>query len=158
MLVHDFTYIDAPAGVVRACLLDDSHTWMDALATQAAAEGDKVRLRLGPRGAHSPVGKLIEVEVGQAVARDAATLIPLTWRATGAAALFPVFSGDIEVAAIGGSETQLSIWGHYDPPLGVLGEALDRFGLHRMAEASVRAFLLELALAVEERGRVRAAS
>lgn len=158
MLVHDYTYIDAPAGVVRARLLDGSPAWMDTLATRAAAQGDALRMRLGPQGTHGAVTKKIEVRIGQPVVRDAATLIPLTWHATGAAALFPVFSGDVEIAAIGAAETQLSIWGHYDPPLGPIGEALDRFGLHRVAEASMRAFLLELASAIEELGYAEAAS
>lgn len=158
MLVHDYTYIDAPAAAVRATLLEDSGAWIDSLATHATAAGDALRIRLGPKGTHGPVSKRIEVHVGQPVARDAATLIPLTWQATGATALFPVFTGDIEIAAIGGAETQLSIWGHYDPPLGPIGEALDRFGLHRVAQASVRAFLLDLAMAIEERGGARVAS
>lgn len=158
MLVHDYTYIDVPASVVRARLLEGSPAWMDSMATRAAARGDALRIRLGPQGAHGAVTKKIEVHLGQPVARDAATLIPLTWHATGATALFPVFSGDIEIAAIGGAETQLSIWGQYDPPLGAIGEALDRFGLHRVAEASVRAFLLELASGIEELGYAEAAS
>ena len=157
MLVHDYTYIDAPAGAVRTNLLEGSHAWIEQLATHAAAEGDSMRVRLGPRGTHGVVGKQIAVTVGTAAARGAATLIPLTWHATGAPALFPVFSGDIEIAAIGGSETQLSIWGQYDPPLGALGDALDRFGLHRVAEASMRAFLLELAQTLAERSRERSA-
>lgn len=158
MLVHDYTYIDSPAGTVRAALLDGAHGWIDSLATHAAAEGDAVRIRLGPQGSHGTVSKSIEAQIGQPVARGAACLIPLTWHATGVTALFPVFTGDIEIAAIGGSETQLSIWGHYDPPLGPIGEALDRFGLHRVAQASVRAFLLDLAMAIEERCGARAAS
>lgn len=153
MLVHDFTYIQAPAVVVGARVLDASHTWIDSLATRAAGEGDALRIRLGPTGTHGPIAKRIEVRLDDPLARGAVTLIPLTWHATGAASLFPVFSGDIEVAAIGAAETQLSIWGQYDPPLGVIGEALDRFGLHRIAEASVRAFLIELRQRIEEHAR-----
>lgn len=157
MLVHDFTYIDLPAGVVRAHLLEGPQAWLDSLATHAAAQGDALSLRLGPHGSRSALGKRIAVEVGEPVARDGATLVPLMWKATGAPALFPVFSGDLEIAAIGGAETQLSIWGRYDPPLGTLGEALDRFGLHRIAEASVRAFLQELSASIGATERVRVA-
>lgn len=158
MLVHDYAYLDLPAGVVRARLLEGSPAWLDPMATRAAAQGDALRIRLGPQGTHGAFTKKVEVHLGQPVARDAATLIPLTWHATGATALFPVFSGDIEIAAIGPAESQLSIWGQYDPPLGTIGEALDRFGLHHVAEASVRTFLLELAAAVEEPGCAEAAS
>lgn len=150
MLVHDYTYIRAPAGAIRTRLVEGAHGWIDRLATNAAAKGDALRLRLGPRGTHGPVAKEITVEVGRAVPRGGATLVPLTWHATGAPLLFPVFTGDIEIAAIGGDETELSIFGHYDPPLGAVGEMLDRGGLHRIAEASVRVFLLELARILDD--------
>lgn len=158
MLVHDYTYVEIPAGVVRARLVEGSHAWIDSLATHAASAGDALRIRLGPHGTDGVVTKRIAVQLGSPVTRGAATLIPLMWHATGARALFPVFNGDIEIAAIGDSETQLSIWGYYDPPLGPIGEALDRFGLHRVAQASERAFLVDLTAAIEQRGRARAAS
>lgn len=158
MLVHDFAYIDVPVGVVRARLVAGPNGWLESMATRATAHGDALRVRLGPHGTHGALAKRIDVEVGRPVARAGATLIPLTWRATGAPALFPVFRGDIEVAAIGGSETVVSIWGQYDPPLGALGDALDRFGLHRIAETSVRAFLQELAQSFAVEGEVKVAS
>ncbi|MBV8527014.1 MAG: hypothetical protein JOZ75_01730 [Candidatus Dormibacteraeota bacterium] len=145
MLVHDFAYIDVPAGVVRARLVGAPNAWLESMANHAAEQGDALRVRLGPHGTHGALTKSVVVEVGHPVARAGATLIPLTWRATGVSALFPMFSGDIEVAAIGGAETVVSIWGQYEPPLGALGDALDRFGLHRIAESSVRSFLQELA-------------
>jgi hypothetical protein len=156
MLVHDFTFVDAPAGVVRSHLIEGPQAWLDTMATRAAAEGDALSLRLGPRGRHSVLGKRIVVEIGEPLAKDGTTLVPLTWHASGAPALFPVFSGDVEIAAIGGAETQLSIWGRYDPPLGGFGEALDRFGLHRIAEASVRAFLQDLSQSISASERVQA--
>lgn len=148
MLVHDFAYIDAPAGEVRARLLDSSGAWLGHHATRAAHEGEAVRVRLGPHGHGGRVTKEIIVSVGDPLVRDVATVIPLTWKASGAPAFFPVFHGDLEVAEIGGSQTQISIWGNYEPPLGSIGESLNRFALHRIAEASVRAFLMEVAAAL----------
>lgn len=146
MLVHDFAYIDSPAEEVRARLLDGA--WLGRHATHAAHEGEELRVRLGPHGASGRVAKEIVVTVGDPLNRDVATVIPLTWRATGAPVLFPVFHGDLEVAALGESRTQISLWGNYDPPLGSLGQTLDRFALHRVAEASVRAFLREVTAAL----------
>ena len=145
MLVHDFAYIDVPADVVRARLVRGRRAWLEFMATRATEHGDALLVRLGPRGPRGAMAKRIAVDVGRPVIRGSATLIPLTWRATGVGALFPVFIGDIEVAPMGGGETVVSIWGQYDPPLGALGDALDRCGLHRIAEACVRAFLQELA-------------
>ena len=67
MLVYDFTFIAAPAGVVRSRLLDGTHVWLGDLARDAAAEGDSVRLRLGPQGAHRMLAKDIDVRVGSAL-------------------------------------------------------------------------------------------
>lgn len=158
MLVHDFAYIDVPAGVVRGRLIGGPNAWLETMATRAAEHGDALRVRLGPHGTRGALAKRIAVEIGRPLARGGATLIPLTFRATGVSALFPVFCGDLEVASIGGAETVVSIWGQYEPPLGALGDALDRFGLHRIAEASVRAFLQQLAQSFAVVEDVRAAS
>ena len=48
---------------------------------------------------------------------------------------------DLEVAALGPDRTQLSISGRYRTPLGLLGRAMDRALLHRVAEATVKDFL-----------------
>ena len=158
MLVHDFAYIDVPAEAVRARVLTGPPAWLESMATRATEHGEGLRVRLGPHGTRGALAKRIAVDVGRPVARGGATLIPLTWRATGVDALFPVFCGDIEVAAIGGAETVVSIWGEYDAPLGALGNVLDRLWLHRIAEASVRAFLQELAQSFAAGGDVQAAS
>jgi hypothetical protein len=69
------------------------------------------------------------------------TVVPLTWRATGAPGLFPVLSADLEIAPLDLELTQLTIHGRYEPPLGAIGRRIDRLLMHRIAEASVRAFL-----------------
>jgi hypothetical protein len=68
------------------------------------------------------------------------TLLPLSWKATGPERLFPSHA-DLEIAALGRSRTQLSISARYRPPLGVVGKALDRVLLHRVAEATIKDFM-----------------
>lgn len=87
------------------------------------------------------VAKRVEIHVGQARRLASKTLLPVSWKATGPSALFPVMEGDIEVAPLGPRLTQLSFSGRYEPPLSVLGRALDRALLHRVAEATVKDFL-----------------
>ena len=152
MLVHDFAYVEAPAAAVRTRLLEGAGAWLGGYATHAAGEGDDIRVRLGPTGLGRPLGKEIVVTMGEPQPRGTATIIPLTWRAAGAAGLFPVFRGDLEVAVLGERHTQLSLWGQYDPPFGTIGGALDRIALHRIAEASVRAFLRDVARALSQAG------
>jgi hypothetical protein len=43
------------------------------------------------------------------------------------------------------TETQLDLAGTYDPPLGVLGEAVDAIAMHRIAEQSVTGFVRDVA-------------
>ena len=69
------------------------------------------------------------------------TVIPLRWTATDAPGLFPSLDADLEVAPHGAGSTQLSISARYRPPLGPLGEVIDRAVLHRVAEATVKDFL-----------------
>jgi len=48
---------------------------------------------------------------------------------------------DIEIAALGAMRTQLSMSARYRPPLGMIGRALDKALMHRVAEATVKDFL-----------------
>ena len=58
-----------------------------------------------------------------------------------------VMSGtaDLVAARLVDNETQLSLRGSYTPPLGWVGEALDRALLHRVAESTVKEFVDRIA-------------
>jgi hypothetical protein len=90
------------------------------------------------------LGKTVKLEVGEPLKRDEVTVVPLTWRATATPGLFPVMSADLEIAPLDAELTQLTLRGRYEPPLGAVGRRLDRLLMHRVAEASVRAFLGQL--------------
>ena len=68
-----------------------------------------------------------------------------TWRATGSQGIFPVLSADLEVAALSPQITHLTLRGSYEPPLGAVGQRLDRLLMHRVAEATIRSFMRRLA-------------
>ena len=53
--------------------------------------------------------------------------------------------GRLSVYPLSRSETQLEFEGVYDPPLGLLGDAIDAMAGHRIAEASVLQFLRDVA-------------
>jgi hypothetical protein len=55
------------------------------------------------------------------------------------------------------TETQLELAGTYEPPLGLVGRAIDSTLLHRIAEASVLQFVQEVARYLREDLRVSAA-
>jgi hypothetical protein len=76
---------------------------------------------------------------GNAVVRS------VSWHASRADRLFPVFAGDLELAPLPVSGWQLSLLGTYRPPLSVVGGTADRMLGHRVAEACVRRFVLDVA-------------
>src|ERR1700733_12697697 len=145
MLLHDFAYVSVSAERVCNSILDEDGVWIAGLAAAAMSEGDGHRLRVGPVGAVPLLGTTVKVHVGDPLKRDEVTVVPLTWKATTAPGLFPVMSADLEIAPVGTDLTQLTLRGRYTPPLGAVGRRLDRLLMHRIAEASVRAFLEQLA-------------
>ena len=145
MFLHDFVYVDRPADSVRNLILGDHGAWLSPLASHAVADGDALRVRLGPLADHRLFSKQALVEAGEPFQRGDVTVIPLTWTATGLREAFPVLQADLEVAALGPDRTQLSLLGRYEPPLGPLGRRLDQLLLHRVAEATARAFLHHVA-------------
>lgn len=141
MLLHDFAYV--PVSAERVCdrILAGDGDWITPLAAAAMGEGEALRMRIGPLSALPFLGKTFSVEVGEPLTREEVTVVPLTWTATAAPGLFPVLSADLEVAPLDKNLTQLTLRGRYEPPLGAVGRRLDRLLMHRIAEASVRAFL-----------------
>ena len=76
---------------------------------------------------------------------DRSAGLALRWEAAGpGGGLFPVLDADLKLAALG-EGTVLTMAGSYRPPLGSLGEALDRTILHRVAAATIRSFLTRVA-------------
>ena len=145
MLLHDYAYVPIPVERVRDRIVADHGEWLSPMAAGAAREGDVLRLRVGPIESLPMLGKTVTVHTGEAIARGEVTVVPMTWQATGSPGLFPALTADLEVAAIGPMLTQLTLRGRYEPPLGALGQRLDRLLMHRVAEATIRAFMLRLA-------------
>ena len=98
--------------------------------------------RVGVRG----LSKLVRVQVRELAWTDRSVGLAVRWEATGpGGGLFPVLDADITMTPAGGQVTILAVTGSYRPPLGTMGAALDRAVLHRVASATIRAFLAEVA-------------
>jgi len=74
------------------------------------------------------------------------TRLSLAWRAQERPSLFPTMKAALNLFPLSATETQLELEGTYDPPLGVLGNAIDAVLLHRIAEASVLRFVQDVAV------------
>src|SRR6266576_3170529 len=69
--------------------------------------------------------------------------------AIGLSRLFPVLDADVRLTPAGEHVTLLSMAGSYRPPLGSLGQALDRVILHRVATATIRGFVAQVAARID---------
>jgi hypothetical protein len=101
------------------------------------------------------LSKLVRVQVRELTRTEGSAALAIRWEATGpGGGLFPVLDADITLAPAGDAgdfgdagdgATVLTMAGVYRPPLGALGQALDRALLHHIALATIRGFLAGLA-------------
>ena len=120
----------------------------------AVDEHGLTQLRIGPG---TVAGRVLEHEVvarfGAARQEDEGATLDVGWVATGRAAAFPTFTGELSVAPADGGGTELRLHGHYDPPLGVLGALADELLLHGIAEETLVRFVEHLGVALREASR-----
>lgn len=145
MFVYYFMYIDRPFSDTRRLVLSIVDGLPEA-AGIAYREGEQMQMRAGV----GPVvlSKTVRVEVGDPIDVGGETAIPVSWTATGPTRLFPTMDGELIIVGVGPADTQIIFRGTYRPPLGGLGEALDRALLHRVAEATVKHFVDRIGTAV----------
>jgi hypothetical protein len=136
-----FIELPLPAPEVEVVLFRSPEEWIPGLARDADARGEQflADVGFGPKGLR--IEKKVAIELGSRTDFPSMTVLPISWRATGAQGLFPSLEADLEVAPLGPTRTQLAISARYDPPLGLIGRAIDRALLHRVAEATLKDFL-----------------
>jgi hypothetical protein len=112
-------------------------------ASEDAYDRETVGLtRVGVAG----LSKLVRVQLRHLAWTDRSAGLAIRWEATGpGGGLFPVLDADLRLASAGDQATALAMAGVYRPPLGPLGEALDRVILHRVADATIRNFAVWVA-------------
>lgn len=119
--------------------------WLEETVLEAGRAGKAadamLRADLGRGPVNVGVGARVHLEVGEPVSLHDRTVVPLTWEAAGFPGLFPVMDAVVEVRRRGRSGSHVLFWGRYDPPLGRLGELLDRAIAHEVAEATVEHLL-----------------
>ena len=148
MLISDYTQIEEPFAAVSQRFGAPGVPWLAGDAVKAYGDGEAILIRLRPETGPVRVGKQVHVDVGRPRQHGEALVIPISWCATGASRLFPRMEADLEIAPFGAS-TILTLMGRYEPPLGAVGRGLDRTLFHRVAAASVRAFLERAAASLQ---------
>jgi hypothetical protein len=147
MFIADEVPLDVAFGAARARLADLARS--DALTSaseEAYGEGVTELVRVGPLGSVPGTSKMVEVRFRSLAGRDDYAGLAVRWEATGpGGGLFPALDADLTVVPTGRQCAMLRIAGSYRPPLGALGTALDTAILHRVARATIRAFLDRIA-------------
>ena len=140
MFVGDETRLDISFAVARERLIRLAQR--DALFAPSADGYGAGLARVGP----GVVSKLVRVQVRELSWTEKSGGLALRWEATGPGGkLFPVLDADLTLVDFGAQGTLVALAGVYRPPLGALGQALDRAVLHRVAVSTIKGFLAHVA-------------
>ena len=118
---------------------------LEEWADVAYRDGEQLRARVGPS---EGLAREVKLEIGIAEIHAYGLVYPVQWTAAEAALLFPDLTADLILSSRGSHETELTLKGTYQPPLGTLGKLADRTVLHRVAEATVKDWMDRLAAAL----------
>jgi hypothetical protein len=149
VFVHYFTEINCRIGdaVARVeSLRSDMPVW----AGSAYRAGEHLAGRMS--GKPVSLAGLVLFDIGQPEVSSAGYTYPLRWRATGASSLFPLLKAELNLAEMGGT-VLVSLRGFYDPPMGSLGRLVDRALLSRVADATVKSWVDQLAAGIDALSR-----
>jgi hypothetical protein len=141
MFIRYFVELPLPFDDAEERLLRAPGDWLPVLARAAEAKGELLLAEVGFGPPGRRIEKQVKIELGVPIRFPSKTALPMSWRPVGAEALFPELEADVEVGSLGASRSQLSISARYKPPWGVIGRAIDRALLHRVAEATLKDFL-----------------
>jgi hypothetical protein len=146
MFVGDEVVLDVSFAVARARLTNLAQSgWLLSASDDAYGMGITGVLRVGALG----VSKVVRVQARDLAEREGSAGLAIRWEVTGpGGGLFPVLDADIRLHPADEQRTLLTLQGAYRPPLGALGQALDRAILHRVAAATIRNFLHSAAAGV----------
>ena len=148
MFVRYYVELPLAAARVEEALLASPPGWLSSIAGAAQARGDELLTAVGVGPLGPRLGRRVAIRLGEPVRFPSMLSVPLTWEPVGLESLLPRLDATIEVGALGQDRTQLAISARYRPPLGVVGRAIDRVLLHRVAEATLKDFLDRLGAAI----------
>lgn len=146
--IRAFDYVNQPYEPVRDALKRDALGIFQRATKLAENRSNDLVAALSVDLAGINISKDIKIRVGEIKEETFGhgelarlTQIPLEWQAADSPGLFPAMQAELKVYPLSFGETQVELTGRYDPPMGVLGSAVDRVLGHRLAEASVHRFV-----------------
>lgn len=149
--IRSFDYVNHPYPRVREALAADAGRIFRGATRAAASRAESIAAELRVTIAGVDVGTEIALSIGAASETPGGpgagptTRIPISWEAAHHPRLFPLMSAELSVYPLTATETQLDFLGRYDPPLGIVGGAIDALVMHRIADACVHRFVTDVA-------------
>jgi hypothetical protein len=145
MFVQYYTHVPVSMSTVEA-RIEEVRAHFEDWAGVAYRDGEELHATVGP-GAGG-YAKKVRLEIGLAEIRRSGVVYPIQWTAVGAKGLFPRLTADLILSHVGEEKTKLSLQGTYEPPLGMVGRAVDRTLLRNVAESTVQDWVDRVAAAV----------
>jgi hypothetical protein len=154
MFVRYFVEVPLPADRVERALLASPAEWLSAMAGAAQERGDGLLTEVGVGPLATHFRRRVTIQLGAPVRFPSMTSVPFTWEPVGLDGLLPRLDANLELGSLGEDRTQMAISARYHPPLGVVGRAVDRVLLHRVAEATLKDFLDQVGQAITSQSLV----
>jgi hypothetical protein len=150
-VIRCFDYVNHPYEQVRETLTRDALAVFKNATRVAASRAEGVASELRVQVGTLEVGTEIAIsiegmkDISGRRSMDPGTTLSLEWQAAKAPRLFPLMQAELSLYPLTATETQLDFQGRYEPPLGVLGSAIDAAVGRRIAEASIHRFVSDVA-------------
>lgn len=141
MFVQDFLVLDTPFEKVGTYVASHERSLIDSAFSNARAEGERLRTKVGPEGWPRLFSKTVEITVAPIRLRGDSLIMSFRWSSVGGTPVFPTLEGELEFSPLGEAQCEVTVRAQYDPPAGAVGRELDRLLLHRIAEGTLRNFL-----------------
>src|SRR6266540_2277014 len=148
--IRCYDYVNHPYEHVCDALRHDALTVFQAATKSAVSRARSVAAEL-----HVDVGGIgIKADIKVCVKNfeekvdvipTPTTRLTLEWVAATMPGLFPFMNAELSVYPLTATETQLDFLGHYEPPFGMVGKAMNAIVGYRIAEVSVHRFLSDVA-------------
>ena len=149
--IRCFDYVNHPYAQVRDALATNALQVFRSATQAAASRAHSVASQLRVDIGGIDVSADIEISVREIKEHPAdatsspRTCLQLEWEAAKRPHLFPFMRAELAIYPLTAIETQLDFSGCYEPPLGVLGSAMDSIVGYRVAQVSVHRFVTDVA-------------
>ena len=149
--IRCYDYVNRPYEQVRNALSRDAITVFRDATKSAESRAQSIAAELRVNIGSIVVGTDINISVTKLEEKsDEALAAPVTrlqleWQASNLPGLFPQMKAQLAIYPLTTTETQLDFSGLYEPPLGAVGKAMNAIVGHRVAEAAVHQFMVDVA-------------